>query len=431
MDFKFIEDGKLKYDTIPIPDDLELNLRRTMKSIHDSRKPLKRIKIIGGFTAALFVFILAVNISPNLAYALNDIPLLKKLVHLVGYDKGFDNLVSGDRIQQLNIPTEANGAKFTINTIIGDDSKLWIGYSLQGNNLLMGQIKFRTKEGNVELPWKAISSPDRDNQLDVSIDRLVKDFIMDVEIYKDDPLFHTPMVELDEETKKSLKVKLEQSKLTTLNIPISLDNNVFKEDLIEINGTNKEFKSEIGTFKINKLKLSESRSIIYFDLLSDDYELIKFENPRLIDRNGKMYYPYSYNYENLATNNSVTVELEGGINDTNSLTFKCGAIKYISKKDKYITIDIKNKLVEPNNLGFKLVRINGNKITISTSKGNVDFNLSAKTENGESTPVSKMTNFNDGTQELEFSDLNINKIILKVNEVYNCKIDGFELKLVD
>lgn len=429
MSNNFFQEGQKKYDTIPIPEDLELNLKRTIKCAESSKKSMPTIKILGGLSAAIIIFIIVINLSPQIAFALNNVPLLKNLVQLVTYDKGFNNLTNNDRVQQINYTAEDKGVKFTVNSIVGDDLKLWIGYDLHENGLFIGQVKFKTKGDDKELPWKALISSDHKNYLEVSVDKLVKDFIMEVPVYKDDPLFHKPVAEMDEKTLINMKSKLDQSRLTTLSIPLSLNNKIYKDDLVTINEKNKEYKSQIGTFRLNKLQLSESRSIVYLQLISDNYELIGLENPMLVDGNGNVF-SYPSNYENLAANNNITIELAGGIKDDNSLTFECSGVKYISKKDKHITIDVRNKMIEQNNLGIKLVNIEGSKITLNATKGKINFDLLSSNEKGKNITIDNITTDSfDGKQVLEFKNLNSEKIILNVLEADNSKINGFQLKL--
>ncbi|MFL0247166.1 DUF4179 domain-containing protein [Candidatus Clostridium stratigraminis] len=431
MSDNFINDGKKKYDNIPIPDDIELSLFRTLKKAKNSRKNRPIIKIIGGFSAALVVFILIVNSSPNLAYALNDVPILKNLVQLIYHDKGFNNLVNSNRFQQLNLTATDKGASFTVNSIVGDNSKLWIGYNFTGKGLFVREINFRTRDNNKYLPWSVVNMNEDNNNLDISIDKLVKDFIMDVQVYKDDPLFHVPTTNLSEETLKALKVKLAQSKLTTLSIPISLNNTVYKEDLNVLSYKNKEFKSKIGTFKIDKITLSESRSNVYCELLSNDYELINVESPRLVDKNGEEF-DYPYNIQNFAVNNNIVMELEGGITNNRDLTFKCDGIKYLNKKDKYITLDVKKKLANPNNLGVEFAGMEGNTITLNTTKGAVNFDFQANSKTGKNIIIDSITiNSSNGKEVLKFKNIPSEDIILKVTEADCMKTDGFDLKLGD
>lgn len=431
MSDNFIKDGKKKYDAIPLPEDIELSLIRALKKAKNPRKNIPIIKIIGGFSAAIIVFILLVNSSPNLAYALNDVPILKNLVQLLYHDRGFDNLVNRNRVQQLNLTATDKGASFTVNSIVGDNSKLWIGYKFTGKDLFIREINFRTRDDNKYLPWSVVEMGGDNNILDISIDKLAKDFIMDVQIYKDDPLFHVPTANLSEEALKALKVKLVQSKLTTLSIPISLNNTVYKEDLNVLSYKNKEFKSKIGTFKINKIKLSESRSIVYCELLSNDYELINLEYPRLVDKDGKEFY-YPYYFQNSAVNNNIVLELEGGIANSSDLTFKCNGIKYLNKNDKYITLDVKNKLVNPNNLGVEFAGIEGNTITLTATKGAVNFDFQANSKTGKDIIIDSISiDFSNGKQVLKFKNIPSEEIILKVTDADNLKTEGFDLKLGD
>jgi hypothetical protein len=432
MNSSFINEGKNKYDEMPIPEDLELNLKRTLKKARNSKKHIRPGRIIGGFTAAALVFILLVNLSPNLAYALNSIPLIKHLVQLVNYDSydpGFNNLVNSERFQEINLAVEDKGAKFTVTSIIGDDLKLWIGYDFQGEGLAIGQIKFKTKDGNKELPWTAKPFIDSKNYLDVQVDRLVKDFVMEIKVYKDSPLFKTPIVDLNEETLKNLREKFEQSQLTTLSIPISLNDKIYKQDLVSIDFKNKEYRSEIGILKFNKIQLSESRSIVSLELLSDEYELIRIEYPMLFDGQGNIV-DYTSDLQGRAFNNKFNIMLDGGIKDYNSLTFKCSGIKYIAKKDKHITVDIKNKVLKPNNLGIELEKIEGNSVILNTKKGGVKFHTEVSSEKGKDTSiVGELIDQSNGTHVLEFKTLPDEKIILNVEEVSSFKTDGFELNL--
>jgi hypothetical protein len=432
MSDNFFQEGKEKYDAIQIPKDLELTLKRVLKEGKASPKSKPIIKALVGIVAALLVFVVIVNSSSNIAYALSNIPILNNLVQLATLDKGFNNLVNNDRIQQLNITSEDKGAKFTATTIVGDDLKLWISYNFQGEGLSVGQIKFKSMDDNTELPWSASISPENKNYIEVSTNKLIKDFNMEVQVYKDDPLFYKPIDDLDEEALKNIKTKYDQNNLTTLNIPISLNNKILKDNLVVLTELNNEFKSEIGTFKIKKLELSESRSIVYGELISNDYELLEIENPVLVDKNG---IKYSYasnlsNFKNLPSNNNIRLDLKGGISDASMLNFKCSGIKYINKKDKHITIDLKNKIVQPNNLGVELVNIEGGKITLDSAKCFVKFDLNASDEKHKKVSLKTITTYSSsGKQQLEFKSLNYDKIILNVTEITNYITAGFDLKL--
>ncbi|MBW9157740.1 DUF4179 domain-containing protein [Clostridium tagluense] len=332
-----------------------VKLEDTESLLKRESKKGKRVKenkvinnIIKSVVAAMFVFVVSVNIFPDLALALVKIPGLNKLIEIVTFDKGFKNVIDNGNIQYVNTIIEDKGVKFTVNTIAGDDLKLWIGYELEGEGSILGEIKFKNKADGKDLPWMAISQDESKNYIEVNMDSLVKDFEMKIDVYKNDVSFHTPLSQLDEKAISDVKQLFEKSKITTLSVPISLNNKIYNKDLRVLNIRGKEFKSEIGIFKIEKLELSKSRSIIYFKLLSEENELLEVLVPRLVDGEGK---DYSKSYNGLTCssgNNMICVELSGGIKSVKGLSFKCNGFKYTNKKDKNITIDLKNKQIEYN-----------------------------------------------------------------------------------
>ncbi|MBZ9622517.1 DUF4179 domain-containing protein [Clostridium sp. FP2] len=332
-----------------------VKLEDTESLLKRESKKGKRVKenkvinnIIKSVVAAMFVFVVSVNIFPDLALALVKIPGLNKLIEIVTFDKGFKNVIDNGNIQYVNTIIEDKGVKFTVNTIAGDDLKLWIGYELEGEGSILGEIKFKNKADGKDLPWMAISQDESKNYIEVNMDSLVKDFEMKIDVYKNDVSFHTPLSQLDEKAISDVKQLFEKSKITTLSVPISLNNKIYNKDLRVLNIRGKEFKSEIGIFKIEKLELSKSRSRIYFKLLSEENELLEVLVPRLVDGEGK---DYSKSYNGLTCssgNNMICVELSGGIKSVKGLSFKCNGFKYINKKDKNITIDLKNKQIEYN-----------------------------------------------------------------------------------
>lgn len=399
-------------------DDTELNSRRkSKKKIMVTRnKVIKRT--LTSAIAAMVVFIVLTNISPSLAQALVKIPVLNKWVEFVSFDKGFNNIVNNGNIQEGNIAVESKGAKFTVTSIAGDRLKLWIGYEFENKGLIIGRIKFKNKVDNKELPWSAILNKEN-NYMEVANNGLiVKEFIMDIDVYKDDAIFNKPIAELDKKTLKETMASLEKNKVTILSIPISLSNKIYTDDLAIINVKAKEVKSDIGIFIIEKLELSKSRSKVYGKLMSKDYELIGVVNPTFIDKHGKGYSsPIGLSFTGV--NNNICLELQGGINSLQGLTFRCDGFKYIKKKEKYITIDLESKLIEPNDLGLSLVSIKGTKITLKASKNIIKFNFQAKNENGNVIPIKTMetNSLLEEEQVLEFKELKDKKIILSVESM--------------
>ncbi|MBZ9685520.1 DUF4179 domain-containing protein [Clostridium estertheticum] len=413
-------------------EDTKLNLKRKYKKEKVTWKNKVINNLIKSVVAAMLVFVVSVNIFPDLALALVKIPVLNKLIEVVTFDKGFKNVVDNGNIQEVNTTIEDKGVKFTVTTIAGDDLKLWIGYELQGENSTLGKVvKFKNEANGKELPWIGYIPEEGKNYIEVHMDRLVKDFKMEVEIYKDDPSFHIPYSELDEKARSDVKQLIEKNKITTLNIPISLNDKIYNKDLRVFNIQGKEFKSEIGTFKIEKLELAESRSRVYCKLVSEENELAGVLVPRLVDGEGKDY-SSPYDSEKYIDNNTLCLELSGGISSIKGLSFTCNGLKYINKKDKHITIDLKNKRIEPNNLGISLISIVSSNIILNVPKYGVEFKLEAKNEKGSNVEVKEIrTEFSKETVEFKFKELKAEKIILDVKSVQYNEPKGFSMRLID
>jgi len=409
-------------------DDSELNTKRKSEKMvmFIKHKLIKRVII--SVIAAMLVFVISINISPSLAEALDKIPVLNKWVEFVSFDKGFNNIVNGGNIQERNVTVENKGAKFTVTSIAGDKLKLWIGYDFEGKGLIIGKIKFKNKVDNKELPWIGVPNAEKNYMEVINNGINVKEFIMEIDVYKDDAMFHKPIVELDKKTLNGMVDSLKKNKVTTLSIPISLSNKIYTSDLTTINVKAKEVKSEIGIFKIDKLELSKSRSRVYGKLISKDNELIEVVNPMLIDEQGKEY-PSPIGLSFIGVNNNICLELQGGINSVQGLTFKCDGFKYINKKDKYITINLGNKQIEPNNLGVSLVSIKGTKITLKTFKSIIQFNFHAKNENGNDVAIKTMESNSLSKEEqiLEFKELKDKKIVLSVESIMDSQTKEFTI----
>jgi hypothetical protein len=417
----------------------ELNLKREAKKGNAFKKNRARSRIIKSVIAATLLFLVSVNTFPSLALALVKVPGLNKLIEVVSFDKGFKNVIAKGNIQEVNTSIENNGAKFTVTTIAGDELKLWIGYELEGGNLVLQKIiKFKNKADGKYLPWIGYTPVEGEKYIEVHMDRLVKDFQMEVEIYKDDSSFHTPLSQLDEKTISDVEYAFEKNKITTLNIPISLNDKIYKSILSVFNIQGKEFKSEIGTFKIEKLELAESRSRVYCRLISEENELVDVLVPRLIDGEGKNYSSPN-DFTSRTGNNTLCLELSGGVNSIEGLSFMCNGFRYINKQDKFITVDLENQRIEPNNLGISLIGIESSNVILNVPQSDIKFSFEAKNEKGKKVVIKEISvspKEKTGTSleeivKFKFKELKDKKIILNVDSVQYDAPREFNMKLIE
>lgn len=417
----------------------ELDLKRESKK----GKGVKKNKIINNIlksvVAAMLVFVVSVNVFPGVALALVKIPGLDKLIKIVSFDKGFNNVIKNGNIQEVGTTIEDKGVKFTVTEVAGDDLILWIGYEIESEDLIVGKdvilekiIKFKNKADGKYLPWSVIGQ-DKD-YMEIHMDRVVKDFEIEIEIYKDDPSFHITLSELNKKAINDIndiKQLFQKNKITTLNIPISLNDKIYKKGLRVFNIKGKEFKSEVGILKIEKLELSSSRSRVYCELLSEENELIGISEPRLVDGES-MQYSSPNNFTSYVEKNIIYLELQGGISSTKGLSFRCNGFKYINKQDKNITIDLKNKQIEPNNLGISIIDVDDSNITLNVPENKVEFSDEAKNEKGNKVTIEAIeTDTFKETVKFNFKELRDEKIILDVKSIqYNLPQD-FEMRLIN
>lgn len=47
------------------------------------------------------------------------------------YDKGFENLIENGKYQEVNKTVKYGSTEFTVNTVVADNSKLWISYDVK------------------------------------------------------------------------------------------------------------------------------------------------------------------------------------------------------------------------------------------------------------------------------------------------------------
>ena len=137
-----------------------------------------------------------------------------------------------------------------------------------------------------------------------------------------------------------------------------------------------------------------------------------------------------YNLEN--GKNIIVAELYGGISNIENLKLICDKISYVKNEDKYITVDLANKLVKDNNLGITLKNIEENTVVLNVPKSNVVLNdHSILSYNGDM-KFTKVISKNPENEWLyEFDNLSCDKLYFEVLEIKDNNVDGFDVKLFE
>lgn len=354
MSKDYFNKEKQDYENIEIPKDLDFIVRKTLKEGRNKRRN-KVILNISTVAAGIFiVFTLAVNLFPKVAYAASLIPGVNKLVELVTWDKGFNNAIDEGLTQEINFEEEKEGITLKVESLAGDWKKLWINYSINDGsgkiNDSNGMPRYNA-EINVKLPkqYKEVGcyygtgslNENGEGIMDIGFPQFIESFTLEFKIYKNSG----EMIEIGEEIPTS-------NYLAVFEIPIKLDESVFNSPLNSVIINNKAIETEIGNILIDNIKSSKTRTIMTFNLDSEIYDYMGFENPMLVDDKGNEY-KISNSYISSDDNGNKTIEFSGEIKlGIKELEFKCDGVYYARKDNREIVINLKEKRVEPNDYGF-------------------------------------------------------------------------------
>ena len=86
---------------------IENESRNNKKTINNIKKN-RWVKGVSGIVAAILIFSLTINFFPSVAYALEKVPIINKLVQIVKmdkpykYDKGFENLIENEKYSLIS-----------------------------------------------------------------------------------------------------------------------------------------------------------------------------------------------------------------------------------------------------------------------------------------------------------------------------------------
>lgn len=436
MNKDFFDKDKYEYENIEIPEELDFVVRKTLKQAKKRKNKKNIYKPLVVVAATIVIFIVSVNVSPTIANAISNIPGLSKLVELVKLDRGFDNAVDEGLSQDINWRGQENGINLTVTTIVGDWKNLWVGYTIKDHDKYEITMEVLDSNGKDSVEYLSglgfYPNQPNDNYTTINFLEYKDEFILRYKVFK--TRYDGTRTKVTEANKEVIINNKKPEPLAVFDVPINLDESIFNSPLRNVELTNNTLETNVGTIKFSKLETSKTRVGLNFTLESDKYDFMSFDNPRLVDDKGNSYeIPNAYT-SNSKEENEHRIEFKGEIKDSvKTLEFKCDGVYYAPKNKKSITINLKNKLVEPNDYGFKLESLNGDYLTITSEavKG-VTFDKLLD-ENGEEIVSSRGVEQRTGEVRAEFkvNKLDIEKIELPIYWIMKDKIDGVTLKLIE
>lgn len=447
MDKKYFEEEKLEYENINIPEELDFMITKTLKEGREKRKRRIIYKYTSGIVASFLTFVLLVNIFPKVAYAASLIPGIDKLVEFVTFDKGFNNAIDEGLTKNLNYVKEKDGVKLIVNGLAGDYKRLWVDYELIGNDKYDVYIRVIDSITGEEVPVGiGFHYPEtgdmKKGYLEIAFQEFVEDFNLEIKVGKRNicdeavKIGDNLIAQGNEEGDFFERNNIEY--ITTFNVPITLEKEVFGDVSKEVKLDNSIMETDIGDIKIKEFETSKTRIVMNFNLESEKYDYMGFENPKLVDDKGNEY-PKSSFYFSSNEDGENLIEFSGEIkDDIKSLKFICDGMYYVNKDKMSINVDLLKGYVEENPYGIEFISYKDKILTLKSSEiQGLSFEESLK-ENGDvlvlSQGQSSHCNVDGEVYELlsylKIYDESLDRLELKIFSVLKDKTKEFEVYLI-
>ncbi|MEC1178166.1 DUF4179 domain-containing protein [Metasolibacillus meyeri] len=107
-------------------------------------KRRRKYTIRSGLVVALFFisFTTSIRLSPQMAEAAAKIPLLAPFVEMITYDKGLEDILANNYVEDIVVEIESNGKKFIITSVVADESGLLLAYRFENDEPMKRQVDF-------------------------------------------------------------------------------------------------------------------------------------------------------------------------------------------------------------------------------------------------------------------------------------------------
>lgn len=316
------------------------------KRLNKQRTRRKRL-IQSTIAAAILMIALigSIRVSPALAHAVAQIPVLKPLVEMIALDKGIEDILNNEYYEPINSSQTINGKTLTITGVVADESGMIISYKLQSNEDLanfMGvetEVKYKGELVKASVGSSWFAQPDGTYEVENTID-----------VVASQGMDYTSQ-------NFELKLSLRDRPETVFEIPFTLKNEIKASKRYSIN---KHFTVDGQSFTIHELIISPIRSELKMSIdPSNSKKILSFEDIRIYDehqeewgkiRNGFVGFG---NYED----EQFSIMLESNyFRIPESITIEMREIEAIDKADEFIVIDFEKKKVisQPENINIEL-----------------------------------------------------------------------------
>jgi len=292
-----LKDFKSTYENIEVPDTINQYIYYGIeKGKRNKRKSMMRR--ISSLVATIFIIALLVSIrvSPSFATYISEIPGLEYLVKLVNYDKGLQLAIKNQFIQNIGVSDEHGDIKFTVDSIIADESRMIVFYTIDKGDrkIQLSRVELLDDEGghisaSYSIPGyndKTRNEKSIKGKIDISFSNegeIPNQMTMKVKLREFKKVLE------EERTVTGIKgAKRDSNELPyTWEIKIPIDKERFK-DMEEIFTINKEVEIEGQRIYFEGLIIYPTRIALDVKFHEDNsMKIFSFEDLRILDEKGE------------------------------------------------------------------------------------------------------------------------------------------------
>ncbi|MEG0307315.1 MAG: DUF4179 domain-containing protein [Clostridium sp.] len=408
-----LEKSKDKYESINMPEGLDIMINSAMKKGKRYRMIKKRMPMYG--VAAMFImFILVINTSVAFAQAVKSIPIIKDFADLVIINQGIKYAVNEGYVQYVNKSVEINGVKVTITRIVGDNKELIFGYTVEGETINqdsfygLKNIEVETIDGEAIKAFISYGAGDykKDGLKPLENEKYfsVKNVNVD-DILKDVVVTFEGILEYSEKYESGNNEVVDENVSEDFRIPVKIEEKIVNV-VPEAYSINRSIELGEQSIFVKEMKVYPMGIEVVINMSVDENnDFSWFDNCYIEDEKGRVF-TLSSGISSGEEVEEYTINFNGGAyNRSKELTLYSKGMFYKPKEMKQIVVDLKNKaLVDDGGYGIELYDIRyPRELTSSNDKENENSNEGNKENDDIKGNVVKGFDLGHGNVDLIFT----------------------------
>jgi hypothetical protein len=277
-------------ENIIVPENIDDYIRKGI-TLGVKKKKANKIKLMANAAVIciLTLFTVAVRTSPAFAAYMAKVPGLEYLVRFINYDKGLQDAIENNFIQNINSSVTKEGIKFTIKDVIIDNSQAIIFYSIHNQrddkNIQLAKLNLANEEGKVLIvstswggsrPYEAKGDNIIEDRIDVNFlegtvlpDKLSIEVKLREEAFNDDIEYKDSVLD----SSWNFEIAIDKEKIKAMEKPYALN------QVVEIEGQKIIFKG---------VKITPTRIVVEIEYdENNSKKILGYDDITLVNEKGE------------------------------------------------------------------------------------------------------------------------------------------------